>query len=84
MRSANLLQINTIPATAPSRDLLRRIIEHEKDGMPLVITGVDGNSHWDSQFSPVLGDNTPVDRRTGTVWNSSKPLVQPFKPHCYS
>lgn len=68
----NLLQIDTIPANAPSQDLLQCILEHEKNGTPLVVTGVDCDPHWPSQPSPVLGDGAPADRGTGTVWNSSR------------
>lgn len=67
--SLNLLQIEKIPASTPSQDLLQRILEHEKNGEPLVITGVDCDPHWHSQPSSSLGVNTLVDRQIGIVLN---------------
>lgn len=64
---ANLLQIHQIPASAPSQDLLQCILEHEKNGMPLVITGVHFDQHWHSQPSLFLGVNPLASRETGTV-----------------
>ena len=69
--SVNLLQVDTVPVSAHSQDLLQCIIEHEENGMPLVITGVDCDSYWHSQSSPVLRGNTPVDCQTGTVRDCS-------------
>jgi len=65
----NLLHINTIPARTPSQDLLRCILEHEENGMPLVITGIDSDSQWCAQSPPavVVGDNVPVDSGASTV-----------------
>ncbi|KAF9642261.1 hypothetical protein BDM02DRAFT_3273532 [Thelephora ganbajun] len=62
--SVNLLQIDTIPVSTPSEDLLQRILEHENTGTPLVITGVDRDSHWYPQYSPVVEGDAPVNRRT--------------------
>jgi len=59
----NLLQIDKIPANTPSQDLLKCILEHEENGTPLVITGIDCDSHWRSQSSPL------ADEGTGTVRN---------------
>lgn len=64
--SANLLQIDKIPANTSSQDLLQCIIEHEKNGMPLVVTGVNFDPCWHSQPSS-FGVNAPVDSETGIV-----------------
>ena len=69
MDDTNLLQIDTVPANTPSQDLLRFIREHEENGIPLVITGTDCDSHWRSQPSPTVWDNVPVDSGAGTVQN---------------
>lgn len=62
---ANLTQIDTIPASTSPQELLRCILGHEKAGTPLVVTGIDSDSHWHSQYSSVLGGTTPVDFGTG-------------------
>jgi hypothetical protein len=71
MDSANLRQIDTIPASTPSQDLLRSILEHEKAGKPLVVTGVDGDPRWDFQHSLILGDSTLADSGAGGVSDSN-------------
>lgn len=66
----NLSQIDTIPASAPFRDVVQCTLEHEKNGTPLVITGVHFDQHWHSQPPmPFLMVNSPADHETGTVWN---------------
>jgi len=74
--SHSLLQINTIPASTPSQELLQCILEHEKAGTPLVITGVDRDSEWHSQYSSVPEDGEPMNCRTGVVRSRSQPLFQ--------
>lgn len=61
--------INTIPASVPPQKLLQCVLEHEKAGTPLVITGVDRDSQWHSQYSSILGGGEPMDRKTGAVQN---------------
>lgn len=71
MDDTNMLYIDTVPASTPPQDLLQCIRQHEKNGTPLVITGIDSDSHWRSQSSPTVGDNVPVDSGAGTVKNHS-------------
>lgn len=63
----NLLQIDKIPASTPSWDLLQHILEHEKNGVPLVVTSIDYDPCWHSRPSFSLGVNAPVDYETGIV-----------------
>jgi hypothetical protein len=66
---ANLAQIDSISASAPSQELLQCIFEHEKSGMPLVVTGVHFDQHWHSEPSPFVEVNWLADHETGTIWN---------------
>lgn len=72
--NANPLHIDTIPASAHPHDLFQCISEHEKAGTPLVITGVDRDSQWNSWCSPTTRDGEPVNRRTGAVRIHPYPL----------
>ena len=67
----NLSQIDKIPASTPSQDLLKCILEHEKNGMPLVVTGIHFDQHWRSQPSPSLGAHSLADHETGSLWDFS-------------
>ena len=74
----HLLQIDTIAANTSYQDLLQCIREHEATGTPLIITGIDRDSQWESRYSPFLEDGEPGNHRTGTIQNCSRPPPQRF------
>jgi hypothetical protein len=61
---ANIRQIDKIPTRTPPQELLECILEHEKTGEPLVVTGLDLDPHW---HSPSLGADATIDGETGIL-----------------
>ena len=65
--NVNLLEIDKIPASTPPQVLLQCILDHEKNGVPLVITGVNLDPRWCFQPSSSLEFDAPVESETGIV-----------------
>ena len=63
--------IDTVPSNATSVELLQKIQDHRREGLPLVITGLNTDPGWPHRYLSGEGfgeEKTQSEEERGIIW----------------